>query len=656
MKWLKLDSKWWPALMLVMVVGVILLTTGYDAGLPLYESVDERHNLDEVFILRGLKTNELWKPGYPPGILYVNYAAQLLVELATGTSATQQACLVIRSLRIVDIGVNLLTALLIALVARKLGGDWAGILAALAWLVAQRVLAQTQFAFPQVYEGLFYLLATYTAVLALEKQRPLYALLSVVAGLGAVLFKYTTFPVLGLGVGAALWNLRAGGRRWLSVLLIQLAAIALTAAALLTVGGVGSLADSGHAETTFFLESGLSRLLDFARVFRYFSEATGQIGLSPLLFILILLVGSIVFWLSAATWQRLGWLGLVALGLSHPLFMVTYVNKVKLDRNLLSSSGLLVVMVSVSALVIGRWFSARYGRSVIVKTCLASFVMLWLLPQLVFSWNWVNYRDLPITYGAMVAWVNQTLPEETLLVSDRRPFEREWSCLTGLTAQPDEQDLMTRPIDEWLARDVYYTQLTQSQVEQMHSTPEGRAYLDRMTLLRQFPPPGEEGRWRTWRRGEEPGIAVYQLWPVEPDFNTDITFGSQIRLLGYDLDATDLTPGATIQLRFYWQPVRQPMSDYNVFVHFVSADDANTILAQHDGVPSRSSLRPTSTWRDLDESFVSRDFLLVVPESLEPGSYRLRIGLYDWRTGERLLTGEGRDTVEIPLTLAPEPD
>ena len=149
MNWL--NSAWRPALLLVLLLGVILLTTGYDAGLPLYESGDERHHLDEVYILRGLKQAPLWIPGYPPGILYVNYAAQLLVELQTGQSAYGQQCLVVRSVRIVDIFVNLITAALIASVARKLGGNWAGVLAALAWLVAPRVLQQNQFGFPQLY-------------------------------------------------------------------------------------------------------------------------------------------------------------------------------------------------------------------------------------------------------------------------------------------------------------------------------------------------------------------------------------------------------------------------------------------------------------------------------------------------------------------------
>jgi len=72
--------RWLLGLILILLVGLIFLCAGYDAGLPLYESKDERHNLDEVYTLRGLHDDELWKPGYPPGILYMNYGAQLVAE------------------------------------------------------------------------------------------------------------------------------------------------------------------------------------------------------------------------------------------------------------------------------------------------------------------------------------------------------------------------------------------------------------------------------------------------------------------------------------------------------------------------------------------------------------------------------------------------
>ena len=192
---------WGLGLLCVMLVGAFLLLTGWDFGLPIYESVDEVVNLDEIYALRGLSGEALSKPGYPPGILYVNYLAQNLAELSTGQSAWDQPCAVIRAVRLIGVVANLLTALLVALSARKLSTDAGGLLAALAWLAAPMVLQQSQYGFPQVYEGLMYMLVLYTALLALEEHNPRYALLCTLAGLGAVIFKYATFPVLVLGVG-----------------------------------------------------------------------------------------------------------------------------------------------------------------------------------------------------------------------------------------------------------------------------------------------------------------------------------------------------------------------------------------------------------------------------------------------------------------------
>ena len=644
---------WWVGLAAVMLVGAVLLLTGYDAGLPLYESKDERHNLDEVYALRGLSEDTLWKPGYPPGILYVNTSAQLLTELATGDSAWDRACQVIRTVRIEGVLANLLTGLLIALTARKLGGDAAGWIAPLGWFVAPRVLGQVQFAFPQVYEGLFYMLALYTAILAVEKRQPRYAIVSVLAGLGAVLFKYTTFPVLALGIGAALWNLRYDRRTWLRVLAMQFALAMSMAVALFTVGGAASLIGSGHVEANQFVSGGLSGLLNFDLVGFIVDSAAAQIGLGLLPFLALLVIGSLLFWRRATCWQRLGWLGALGLGASHLLFLATYiVFREGIDRNVLSSSSVLAVLVAVAIVVIGREIAARLGWPALVYGFAGLVALAWLGPQLMGALAWVQYRSLPVTYGDMLVWADQTLPEEAMLVNDWRPFTREWSCYLRTERNAMQFDELTdRPINEWLERDVYYAQLTQDEVDALQATDEGQNYLAQMTLLKRFPPAGEEAQWRTWRRGFETDISIFRLWSVDPQVRTETVFGDMIRLLGYDINQTTFSAGGMIELLAYWQPVHQPDADYSVFIHLTPQDAAAPVLAQGDGVPSRSNFRSTVTWGDMDETFISRPFEITLPDDLQPGAYTLRLGLYDWQSGQRLLTAEGQDHITITLTV-----
>lgn len=647
-------SLWHAALLGVLGLGLLLLSTGYDAGLPLYESVDERHNLDEIYILRGLKDAPLWKPGYPPGILYLNYAAQVVAEFTTGQSAWDQACRVIRNVRLTGIVANLGTALLIGLTARKLGGDAAGLLAPVGWLIAPRVLAQNQFGFPQVYEALTYMLALYLAIRALETRQPRYALLSVLAGLAAVIFKYVTFPALGLGVGAALWNLRVDGRRWLRVLAAQFVLIALVAAGLLAFSGFSELAGSGHVETNRFIKEGLTDLLNPQTLQYVYENAAGQMGFSLPLLLLLFIAGTLIYWRRAAVWQRLGWLGTVGMGLMHVGLLAAYlVHDSGIDRNILSSSGLFAVIIAVSLMSVSRWLGVLLRHPVLQYITVGAFALGWLIPQAIGAWDWLHYRRLPVTYAALVAWADEKLPQEAILVSDHRPFIREWNCATSPLGRTTvwQENLLDWPIEHWLERDVYYAVLTQSQVEEMRTTPKGQAYLQHMTQIKRFPPPGEEIQWRTWRRGSEEVVAVYQLWQDKPETEWDVVFGDEIRLVGSDLDVEAAED--TISLQLYWEPLTTPEADYNVFVHLTPLGTPETILAQFDGPPAHADLRSTTTWDIPGEKFISDRISLEIPDDMHPGSYRLRFGLYDWRSGERLQTELGGDAVNIPVLITP---
>lgn len=642
---------WHAGVLLVLLVGFLFLTTGYDAGLPLHESVDERHNLDEVYILRGILDEPLWKPGYPPGILYLNYGTQLVTEALTGQSAWDQACQVILNVRTTGIFFNLITALFIALTARKLAGDAAGLLAALVWLLAPRVLQQTQFGFPQVYENFFYVLALFTALLAVEKRQSRYALLSVLAGLGAVLFKYVTFPVLGLGVGAALWNLRFAPRRWRRVLAAQFMGIGFVAIALFLFGAAGDLAGSGHVETNQFLSGEMAGLFNAETLMYVFENAAGQIGLGLIPFVILLIAGTFTFWPRAAVWQRLGWLGALGLGFSHTHLLATYLfHRDGIDRNLLSSSGVFAILLAVSVISSARWSGHRLRRP--TMTFAAASSLLWLVPQTAAAWDWIHYRGLPITYEALVDWTDTYLPQETLLVNDNRPFIRDWNCENhSPRVLIWDKNLTDHTPEEWMAQDVYYAVLTQTQVEELQASAAGRDYLEQITLVEQFPPPDELDRWRTWRRGEDARVMVYQLWPREPEYPADVVFGDEIQLIGGSLETKDAGPGGSISLQLYWKPLEVPDADYNLFVHLTPVGMPEEILSQQDGPPSEIALRTTSTWDTPGETFISDEIILQLPDTLKPGMYRLRVGLYDWRTGERLTTQSGRDSIGIPIFI-----
>lgn len=639
-----INALWWGLLGIVLIVGAGFYLTGYDRGLPLYESRDERRNLHEVYALRGISDDELWKPGYPPGILWVNHAAQVVTEWGANLPATQVACDVIRNVRLMGIPVHLLSALLIALIARNLGGAAAGILAAVAWLFSAGVLDQTQYAFPQTYEHVAYLLAFWFALLALQANKPIWAVLSVIAGLIAVIFKYTAFPVLGLGVGVALWQLRTYPRRWGTVLGVQAALIAVCAVWLFFGYGATQLIGAGHEETLNVVQGQtLANIFDPALVLLRARNLTAQIGMPLLAAIALIGVGAPIYWQGADTPRRLALLALTGM-IAFQLLNVVLTLEANFDglRQNIPATGLLAVLM---VLMIGA-LSVRLGRlgNVLGMVLFAA----WLMTLLWGGWQHIQYRRLPVSYAAFASWSVNTLPidyntgQAALLTLDDRPFTYPWSCERFPyfpAVQPGELDQQS--IADWREQGVYFAQVD---TPDLPSLPAGET-----TLLVQFPPPGEENRWRTWRRGlPEHRLSVVHLLPIA--HQTDAVFGEQIRMVGYNLQP-EAFAGDVLNLWLYWQPITRPTADYQVYIHVTPPGERETIVAQGDAPPTGNPYRPTSTWNQPGETMLAGYFQVPLPADVPRGDYAVSVGLYDRATGVRLFTQQGTDAVTIPLTV-----
>lgn len=110
-----------------------------------------------------------------------------------------------------------------------------------------------------------------------------------------------------------------------------------------------------------------------------------------------------------------------------------------------------------------------------------------------------------------------------------------------------------------------------------------------------------------------------------------VQFGEGIKLLGWNYTNNQFT--------LYWQSLTfSGTTRYTVFVH--ALDSSGNILAQRDSPPVNGT-RPTTSW--LPPEIITDTYDLTLPA----GTTAIRIGLYDPRTHQRLITTLGEEFVII---------
>jgi hypothetical protein len=117
-------------------------------------------------------------------------------------------------------------------------------------------------------------------------------------------------------------------------------------------------------------------------------------------------------------------------------------------------------------------------------------------------------------------------------------------------------------------------------------------------------------------------------------------------LIGFEVDP--LTP-ERLDFILAWQSDQTPQRDYTVFAQLFDVEQ--NLVASFDRPPLDGAY-PTSTWL-LGQTIIDPRHLPLV--DVDPGQYRLIVGLYDSVTQERLTTGDGADFVELSTITVSEP-
>lgn len=147
-----------------------------------------------------------------------------------------------------------------------------------------------------------------------------------------------------------------------------------------------------------------------------------------------------------------------------------------------------------------------------------------------------------------------------------------------------------------------------------------------------------------FRSDGTPSFAVYLL-PPEPAAArspVDAEFGMEGVITLKEVTAPT-TEGNRLSLASWWIVGDDLPVDVAIFVHLVGADGA--IVAQYDGLDAAAAtLHP-------GDAFLQRH-VLELPESLPPGMYALRMGLYQRGGGQRIPLSTGGEVVELGPCLS----
>lgn len=173
----------------------------------------------------------------------------------------------------------------------------------------------------------------------------------------------------------------------------------------------------------------------------------------------------------------------------------------------------------------------------------------------------------------------------------------------------------------------------------------------------EFPPGNYRLNLRLLDRGDET-VMTADLGPITVEdverlfsppkmkYPLAATFGNEILLSGYDLEATG--PGS-FALSLAWQAEAIATESYTVFVHVLD-QEGNCCIWQQDVIPLQGAY-PTDRW--LQDEVIIDKYNIELPDELPEGHYPTEIGLYLAETGQRLVVEMTGLRADDALALRP---
>ncbi len=635
----QLDRGWWLALC-IFSLGLWLQLSGYNMGLVITDTDEGRNYADMLYRLEGgaaLEKQTL--AGYPPLIFWIHEAAHRLTADPSESLLKPHIVRTITVLKLWAVGINMLTALFLILAGRLLSGWKVGLSAALIWLVLPTVISRTVLGLTEAWQVCAVTGSAYFMLQALAHQDRWAAVISTALALIAFLFKYSIFPVFGLGLVATLWCGRQSPRHWAWPLLIQGILIAVGAAFILS--GLKTEGLTTQVETSRFLEGNIfESLTNWSRLASIWRAAAGELRLRPYDYSLPLAVCLAIaaIALSRTTWKRLGLfliLGFVSLHLILISAYLVYPEGVQRYTTPPSALWVLVIVTSVGwvlhAMAVKGWQKAAHW-------IFAIGLVVWVAPALAKSMTFMIINMQPYTKEAYAHWTEATLPNDGALLiaySDWWLFDQTYYeyHASRVSYQGKITDFSRQ---QWLDKGILYATLTQTDLQNLSQTEEGQRDLAVMKRLKMFAPSGWMGE----------AMYVYTLPIYQSPVEGVVTFDNGLTLHGCRLKDESHDGQKRLSVQCLWQSAQAQTQPWKLYLHLVPSD-SRVPLAQADG-PLTLPTRPPNTWTDAEEILIGPPYIIDIPQDVEMSSLRLLVGIYDESTGLRALQN-GSDYVELPL-------
>lgn len=627
---------WWTPLVIIFIIALGLRTVYIDNDMPANDDPDEHYYFAWARQIRQTGRPDIENgTGYPPGLLYMLAAEQVILETIRGPEMNRSTEYYIFA-RIINGIFGSLSIFLIAILTRQIvKSRLAGIASAFLIATIGLMVSESRRGAANALWLFFSFLSFIALFHARDTRKLTWLYTSVLLGTIAFLFKYQ-FGVFFCLPFIFAWFYFRDQKNFLVHVGIFATALFILLLWLIFDYRIFEIVNTPSSDTISAVQDG--EVVGFQTIltnWRVIANATGSI-----LYI----------------WGVLGAVALAALSLkfrklndyidrsavfSLLIFSVLFYVLMSLFRTTASSKWLVTVAVLLmlaltfivaASKLVGDYLSTRFRQpnlSTIVPGLVLLFYMTFVGIQQVRSTIWVyeHVWTKPTTLNKLNAWYAENVPQGGRIVSEINKMINNYDY-----APPTVHALLVNSIFEepvanyrnrgydyliWNNRKSYPTD-TLADLDARIADLEAQGAQEVLRLT------GDEVT------GSD--FVVFKIDPL-PENEVYAWFSDSISFRGYDLARDTFKAGELLDLTLYWESSKIVPNNYMIFVHLVDPQTDHLVTGQ-DGPPD-NGLTPTWKWQG-DMQFIRDQRTLPLPANLKPGTYNLQIGMYDADTKARV--------------------